>query len=434
MAGAPERPQADPSCHVPVPSLILQVASPTANVRNLIERATAVPSGPPARRPRVVFVMNSILTGGAERALATILRAAGERFDRYEIHLVMLDKEPDRRKMPDVHRRHCLDAAGSLFSSVRRLDRLLAGLKPDLLVSLLVRANYACAIIGPRHAGATVLCERMHLGSHLAGRYQGAKLAALQLLPRLVYRRATRVLGVSEGVRRDLVDHFGVPEALTETIPNGYHLDEIVAAGARAPSIDLPPDYMVAVGRLVRAKGFSLVIEAYRRADPPIPLLILGEGPERAALAAEIARHGLSARIHLIGFLEDPFAIVARAQFLVSASHNEGFPNAIAEAMVLGRPVLVSDCPSGPAELLGGTAGAAGEVVDTGCGLIVPNHDVAALTAGIRLLIGDVALRRRLGAAVRARMQDFSVTRVTGRYWDVFDGLIAARGRSAAAD
>ncbi|TVV73596.1 glycosyltransferase [Sphingomonas solaris] len=382
------------------------------------------PAAAPAGRPRIVFVMNSILTGGAERALGTMLRTANGRLNQYEIHLVLLDREPDRRKMPQVDQRHCLDAGGSLWRSAARLDRLLKRLKPDLVVSLLVRSNYACALVGPRHAKATVLCERMHLGSHLAGRYRGMKLAALRLMPRLFYRRATRVLGVSEGVRRDLVDHFGVPETLTGTIPNGYYLDEIVAAGAQAPAIPLPPDYIVAVGRLVRAKGFSLLIEAYHRADPPVPLLILGEGTERAALQADIDRRGLGARIRLLGFLEDPFTIVSRAQFLVSASHNEGFPNAIAEAMVLGRPVLASDCPSGPAELLGGRSGGPGIVIEAPNGLIVPDHDVDALSAGLRRLTGDAALRDRLGAAARRRMQDFSVGSVTSRYWDIFDRLI----------
>lgn len=378
-----------------------------------------------AARPRIVFVMNSILTGGAERALGTIVRAAGDRRTRYELHLVLLDSEPERRHLSGFDQRHCLDARGSLLRSIVRLDRLLARLKPQLVVSLLVRSNYAVSAVGPRHAGATLLCERMHLDSHLRGRYRGARLAALRLLPRLLYRRADRVLGVSEGVRQDLVANFGVPEARTETIVNGYHLDEIIAAGAGAPPVELPPAFMVAVGRLVKAKGFSLLIEAYARADPPLPLLILGEGPEQTVLQSAIDDRGLTGRVRLLGFFEDPFAIVSRAQFLVSASHNEGFPNAIAEAMVLARPVLVTDCPSGPAELLGATASGPGEVVMTSAGLIVPDGDVAAMAEGIARMTMDRALCERLGAGARRRMDRFAVDVVTTRYWELFDSYLA---------
>ncbi|HEU0066389.1 MAG TPA: glycosyltransferase [Sphingomonas sp.] len=373
----------------------------------------------------IVFVINSIGSGGAERALDTILRAAGDRQSRYEMHLVLLDREPEMRVLPALDGRHCLDTGGSLWRSVVALDRLLARLKPDLVVSLLVRANLATAIAGRRHAGATVLCERMHLGSHLAGRYRGVAHAVLRLLPRLLYPRADRVLAVSEGVRDDLIEGFGLDHALVAAIPNGYDLDAIAAAGARPASIDLPDRYAVAVGRLVAAKGFALLVEAWRMAQPAPMLLILGEGPERAALAARIAAAGLSEHIRLLGFLGDPFPIVARAQFLVSASHNEGFPNGIAEAMALSRPIVATDCPSGPAELLGAASGAAGEVVVAPHGLIVPDGDAVALAAAVRMM-ADAATRERLADAARARMDDFTVAAIAGRYWAMFDALLVS--------
>ncbi|MEH3106970.1 MAG: glycosyltransferase [Sphingomonas fennica] len=372
-----------------------------------------------AGRKRIVFVINSILTGGAEGALATILRAAGDR----DVHLVTLDAGPDRRRMPAVPR-HCLGAGGSLAASIRLLDGLLATLKPDLVVSFLVRANIATAIAGPRHARANVLCERMHLGSHLAGRYRGLKLRLLRALPRLLYPRADRVLAVSEGVRDDLVAGFGLPPRLVATIPNGYDLAAIAAAGLRPPAVALPPAFIVAVGRLVAAKGFALLIDAYRAADPALPLLILGEGPLHADLQARIDAAGLTHHIRLLGHLDDPFPVVARAAFLVSASHNEGFPNAIAEAMALARPIVATDCPSGPAELLGAPAAAAGEVVEAPHGLIVPDGDTAALAAALRRMEAP-AIRQRLGAAARARLDDFGAEAVAGRYWRLFDALAA---------
>jgi len=373
------------------------------------------------QRSRVVFVINSIGTGGAERALDKILRSP--RASSHEIHLVLLDREPEARTMPDVAERHCLEAKGSLLRSIIRLDRLVGQLKPDLLVSLLVRANAAAAVAGPRHGVPTIVCERMHLSSHLAGRYSGARLALLRSLPRLLYPRVDRVLAVSDGVRDDLRQAFGLSEQLVETIPNGYDIAAIEAAGARSPTIALPPEYIVAVGRLVEAKRFDLLIDAYAAADPPLPLLILGTGPEAARLEAQAERLSLGGRVRLHGFVDDPFPIVARARFLVSASRNEGFPNAIAEAMALGRAIVSTDCPSGPAELLGASAGAPGEVVEAPYGLIVPDGDALALERAIRRML-DPSVRERLGAAARERIEAFRIEAINARYWALFESLL----------
>lgn len=380
------------------------------------------------QRPRIVFVINSIGSGGAERALDTILRAAAGDGRRYDIRLVLLDREPEMRELPVLDGRYCLDARGRLVASAWRLRRLLRDLAPDLVVSLLVRANMANVLAGAGAAWATIVCERMHLGSHLAGRYRGVRLAGLRLLPRLLYPRATQVLAVSEGVRQDLVTGFGVPAGRIATINNPYDLDRIVADGGLPPSIVLPPAFLVAVGRLVAAKGFADLVEAYRRAMPPVPLFILGEGSERQAIERQVASAGLADRILLPGYLPDPFAVVARADALISASHNEGFPNAIAEAMVLARPVLATDCPSGPAELLeGATPAHMGEVTQARHGLLVRDGDIDGLAAGL-VLLADPDLRARYGARGRARMQDFRVEDIARQYWDRFDAVLGRSG------
>ncbi|WP_083672126.1 glycosyltransferase [Sphingomonas montana] len=379
-----------------------------------------------ARRPTILFVINSIGSGGAERVLDNLLRAAGARHADYALHLVLLDREPEMRVLPALTGKHVLDARGGLWRSAIGLRRVVRTLRPDLVVSLLVRANIATAALpaGQRR----LLCERMHLGSHLAGRYHGWRLRLLRALPRLLYPRATCILAVSEGVRRDLIDDFGLAPGRIATINNPYDLERIAADALQPPAIALPASFAVAVGRLVDAKGFDLLIDAYRTAGIALPLVILGDGPARPALEAQIAAAGLQTRILLPGFLDNPFAIVGRAAFLVSASRNEGFPNGMAEAMALGRAVLATDCPSGPGELLGGRAGSSGMVVDAPFGLIVGDGDRAGLAAGLRRLADDAALRARLGTAARARMEDFRADRIAADYWALFDRLVAGDG------
>jgi glycosyltransferase involved in cell wall biosynthesis len=376
-------------------------------------------------RRRIVFVINSIGSGGAERALDTILRAGRDRLSRYEAHLVLLDDEPEMRDMIALDSRHCLDARGGLIASVVRLRRLLHRLQPDLVVAFLPRANLATALSGG--SWRRILCERMHMSSHLAGRYRGWRLTTLRRLMQAAYARATLVLGVSQGVSDDLIATFAAPEGRVLTINNPYDLELISAQAEKPPSIVLPPDFLVAVGRLVAAKGFADLIRAYALAGPALPLLILGEGPDRATLAAQIQDSGLCKRILMPGFLDDPWSVVGRARALLSASYNEGFPNAIAEALTLGRPVLVTDCPSGPAELLGANAGTPDTVVEAPAGLIVPTGDIAALARGMAML-DDAALRARLSKAGMERMRNFKAERIARQYWQVFDKAAAEAG------
>lgn len=371
----------------------------------------------------LVFVINSLHTGGAERVLDRLLRAAGERCTWYDIHVVLLDDDPQMITLPEFVTLHVLDGQGAMWRSYRQLRALLRRLDPALAVSFLVRANVATAAAMRPMPGRSLLCERMHLGSHLRGRYSGWKLWATRVLPRIAYRLADAMLAVSSGVRDDLVEGFGLPPGKVCTIPNPYDLDAIRRAADAALPVALPDRYIVASGRLVRAKNFALLIEAYARADVDLPVVILGEGEERAALQSRIDALGLNGRISLLGYVADPFPIVSRAAFCVAASRNEGFPNALAEAMVLGVPVLATDCPSGPAELLGAPAGAPGRVIYAPHGLIVPGDDPEALSAGLSLYAGDPDLRRRYGDAGRARMEDFRVETVAEAYWRVIDSL-----------
>ncbi|EZP69668.1 putative glycosyltransferase [Sphingomonas paucimobilis] len=370
-----------------------------------------------------MFVINSLGSGGAERVLDNLLRTMGERAHRYDVVLTLLDEEPDMRVLPTVTERHCLRAQGGLVRSIVRLRRLVKYQRPDLVVSFLVRSNISTALLP--QGRARILCERMHLSSHLAGRYSGAKLALLRRLPRWFYSRADTVLTVSEGVRHDLIAQFGLPPSLVRTINNPFDLARIIEESARSPSVSLPTHFCVAVGRLVAAKGFDQLITAYAEAKAPPALVILGEGPQRAALMRQISGLGLKDKVFLPGFVADPFAVMGRAQFLVSASHNEGFPNAITEAMALGRPVIATDCPSGPAELLGGHAPATGQIGMARYGMLVRDHDIAGLTAAINLMADD-AVRDRYSAAAALRAKDFALERIAALYWAVFDALLEA--------
>ena len=374
---------------------------------------------------RIAFVINSIGSGGAERVLDIILRGRPEWAARYEVHLILLDQEPEMRAMAPVDGKHVLNGRGSLVRSIVQLHARLDSLSPDLVVSFLIRSNLAAAYWRCRRSKAAVIaCERMHVSSHLAGRYRPAVRAILRLALLLGYRCCNRVLAVSQGVADDLHDHFGVPEAHLSVVPNPYDPTAIAAAAQVDPVPGMPANYIVAVGRMVPAKNLAGLIDAYLMANPPYELVILGDGPERGALERQIRVKGLNGRVHMPGHLIDPLPVVSRARFLVSASRNEGFPNAVAEAMALHLPVLSTDCPSGPAELLVGSAGGTGTVVRAEAGLLVPMDDTRALAQGIALLSSDPRLREELGEAAGRRIGDFPQDRIVAQYWHILRNML----------
>jgi glycosyltransferase involved in cell wall biosynthesis len=389
--------------------------------------ARSSPHSPPRR---IAFVINSLGAGGAERVMNTILHMAPEGWD---CHLILLDRETEWRTPPDFVHVHRLDCRFNLLASLRKLRTELLSIRPSIVVSFLVRANVASIIAARAVAAPVIISERAQLSTHLAERHAGLLRWAAAIAPRLTYPHADHVIAVSDGVRSDLVENFGVDADQISSIPNPYDLDRIALDARAEPECAVPGHFMVSVGRLVGAKGFGDLIDAYAIARPELPLCILGEGPDRAFLESRIAAHGLQHRIHLLGYVKNPFAVVGRADLFVSASHCEGFPNAMAEAMALGRPVIATDCPSGPAEVLAGVeTTATTDVYEADYGILVPVRRPDALAHAIQLM-AEPSRRLRYSLMARQRMGSFRIEAVADRYWKTFADVLEQRDIMAPA-
>jgi glycosyltransferase involved in cell wall biosynthesis len=131
--------------------------------------------------------------------------------------------------------------------------------------------------------------------------------------------------------------------------------------------------------------------------------------------------------VKLLGYAKNPFAILSRADFYVSASHCEGFPNALAEAMASGLPAISTDCPSGPAEILAGVeTTATRDVLRAEYGVLVPVHDRQALASALGIM-SDAQLRTHYARKAVLRMQDFRIDTIAARYWSAFRHVLGDR-------
>jgi glycosyltransferase involved in cell wall biosynthesis len=223
------------------------------------------------------------------------------------------------------------------------------------------------------------------------------------------YAQAAAIVCVSDGVAEDLARTAGLPRARMTTIYN-----PVVTATLRTRATEPAPHpwladasgvpVVVAAGRLVAQKNFPLLLDAFARlrAQRAARLVILGEGRERRRLEERARALGIAHDVALPGHVGNPYAALARAALFVLSSDWEGLPTVLIEALACGCPVVATDCPSGPAEIL-----------EHGrYGILVPVGDAAALAAAM----AEALAQPPAAEVLRRRGEDFSLARAAQRY------------------
>ena len=215
-------------------------------------------------------------------------------------------------------------------------------------------------------------------------------------------------VGVSHGVAAQLREIPGISRDRIHTIYNpvvSADLERKALAPAGHPWLDEPNGpVIVAIGRMKRVKGFSTLLAAFARlvSRRSSRLIVLGEGRLRQNLLSLAKRLGVAEHVDFPGFVENPYAFLAKADLFVLSSRNEALPTVLIEAMACGCPVVSTDCPFGPREILeNGRYGA-----------LVPVGDREALAAAMARALDEPPQR----AALRKRASFFSADRAVEQY------------------
>lgn len=297
----------------------------------------------------------------------------------------------------------------TFFSRVRHIAGIARVWQPDAVLAFMDEAGLVCTAAAIQGGWLKRLVVSMHHNPLWLGALRRALLA-------LAYRLPAAVVGVSEGVTREMARSMRLPPERLHNIPNPLALREEHDACAEPIAPDVPAGgYVLFVGRLDRhTKGLDTLLEAFAAlpASRP-PLVIAGEGADRAWLVAEIKRRGL-ADVQCLGWLGDPQPYYRHARLLVVSSRFEGWSNVLMEAMGAGCPVVSTDCPYGPAEILGPEHRAQ----------LSPVEDAAALAANMaRVLALPDPERFALGEALRQRALTFAAPVVAQRWLDLVCSL-----------
>ena len=185
-----------------------------------------------------------------------------------------------------------------------------------------------------------------------------------------LFERASHFVCVSRGVTDDLIEQLGVPKERVSTIYNPVvtpNLDLQMAAPANHPWMSGGREPVIlSAGRLSRQKDYPTLVKAFARvaATRPCRLIVLGEGGRRKALERLVQKLGLTDRVSLPGWVDNPLAFMSRASLFVLSSRYEGLPGVLVQALACGCPCVSTDCPWGPAEILQG--GRLGPLVPVG--------------------------------------------------------------------
>jgi GalNAc-alpha-(1->4)-GalNAc-alpha-(1->3)-diNAcBac-PP-undecaprenol alpha-1,4-N-acetyl-D-galactosaminyltransferase len=362
---------------------------------------------------KIVFVVNSMHTGGAERIAATLVNAWARRGHDVTLVLTYSGRGECHFEMnPNVRMTYLADhvptGAGRLGSYVRRfraLRKLLVDSKPDVVYSFLTDVNVAVLLASRRMTMPVVVSERTFPPAHRIG-------DIWKLLRRWTYPSAACVvMQTADGLdwlKREIprAKGFVVPNPVALPLP--VREPVVPVGGFRREGQKL----IVAVGRVDAGKQFDVLIRAFSIAAAVCPewdLAILGNGPEREALLRQVsADASIAARVHLPGRVGNVGDWYRQADLFAMTSRYEGFPNVLLEAMGHGCAAVSFDCDTGPRDVI--RHGVNGR-------LVPPSDGAEGFAQALLRYMQDDDERRRAATQAADVLNRFSLERVLA-LWD----------------
>jgi glycosyltransferase involved in cell wall biosynthesis len=309
----------------------------------------------------VLLLIPHLGGGGAEQVMAVLARGLSR--EKYELHLVLITQsetgqsetgqsETGLKTMPPWVHVHAL-GADRVRNGAFSLLRLVRRLKPDVILSGMFHVSFLALLLRPLFPRKTRILVRQN-GTVSAALAFGGLPRFSRLLYRLLYRHADRVICQTPAMARDLIAELAIGENRLVVLPNPVDVDEIRTA------IDKnlwtgPGPHLLAVGRLVREKGFDLLLRTLttvRREIPSADLVIVGAGAEEAQLKAQCRELALDSAVRFAGYLNRPSTYFPGASVFVLSSRHEGLPNALLEAAAGGLPLVASPASQGLVDLL----------------------------------------------------------------------------------
>ena len=359
---------------------------------------------------KITLLISTLNCGGAERVLVSLAKGFIDR--GHDVTVITLSqKDTDFYQLPTECSRLAMGIMSNstgLFEATKNNIKRITSLRnaiqsttPNIVISFLRITNVIAIIslFGTKYP--LIVTEHNDPKVFSYG-------MVWETLRRLTYPYCDLVVSVSRGVDRGF---YSLPARKRAVIYNPIVVKDDGQTDELPGEVDVQKNWLVSIGRLTEQKGFDLLLQAFHQIASRYPdwqLLILGKGELRQQLEKMRDELGLSGQVVFTGALNNPFTILRQAKLFVMASRNEGFGNVHAEALASGLPVIATDCPSGPSEIIR-------HDID---GLLVTNKDVDALAGAMETLMSDEHKRQQQAAKAPEVLQRFGLEKIVTE-WEI---------------
>lgn len=324
---------------------------------------------------KILFVLPRMVTGGVERITLHLVKELQKRghecaFVLRKAHGDFLPEAEDLCPVYEI-------ANSGLYQFIPNLSKLINTWQPTHIVTAFSDIGFL-TFLAIKHSGQNLCWLHSVHGPHDIITSKPTFMGRLRfeldkLFATIVYKNTNKIIAVSNGVRKDIIDKFKCSENKVVTIYNPVlEKKHFIPKEIANRSINHLPK-IIALGRLTRQKGFDILIQAMQKVPLPWHLEIWGDGEDKEILQSLINNLGLKENIQLKGNTNEPFEILRQADLFVLSSRFEGLPTVLIEALCCQCNIISTDCPHGAAEIL-----------ENGrLGMLVENENIEALTKAI---------------------------------------------------
>jgi len=360
----------------------------------------------------VLFVLDNLGGGGAERVVQHLIKG----LDNFQPAILLINQHGNYMShLPEGIKVHTIKASRARYSlpgvawQIRKIHpNVVFSTKPfvDQVVLMAIKLLRDPPFIVLR-------------SPNFPSKSLSTCLWPVRALAGWSYRSADTIISLTDAMKKDMVEFFGVAGKKVEVINNPVDIDFV--QGMAKEELDnhrllsqqqKTPPIIIGMGAMEEQKGFTDLLEAFAvlREKVNSKLVLLGQGEKLSDLRALTRKLNVAEDVYFEGFVPNPYKYLAKADLFVLSSLWEGFPNALVEAMTCGTPVVATKCPSGPEEIID----------DEENGLLVPVGDRQRMVKAMERILKNPNLAEKLATGAQRRVQDFRLKKVVGEYEQVF--------------
>jgi len=361
-------------------------------------------------KKKIFFFHKSLDIGGVERQLVYLIKGLNE--NKYELYLILCEKKGELlQEIPSHVKLINLGISFSIKNKIPlaiKLCHKLIRKRPDIFISFHIHLNTLSILIGLLLKIRVFLCSP---GFFYKGR--------INFLRNILWNYANKIIAVSNGVKRSLENALTrIEKKKLIVIKNAVDYEEVIKLSEEEFSYDsIPMDkpIVASVGRLVKDKGFDVLLNAVPLVESKCRIVLIGDGPERKRLERLCKELKITKNVVFLGSQSNPYKYLKKSSIFVLASLSEGLPTAVLEAMALKVPCVCADYLGGVNDI----------IIHEKNGYIVKKGDSINLARAIDILLNDEERRKKYqNVSFKKIKNEFSIQNYMKEYEKLFDEKI----------